>query len=105
MPEIELKMDFNRPNPNIQVSAPWGEFDCNGMLSFIQQCVVQLKSFGFSDTRTKLDIEGYEQVLATGREELAVLFLKTKDEGRRNHVYYENNIAVIDFLKQEGKWA
>ena len=86
-----------------KISAPWGEFECHTMLSFIQQCIAQLESFASPDT--KLDIEGYQQVLATGREDIANLFLKTKDESRRNHTYFENNLALVDFLKKEGKWC
>jgi len=87
-----------------KISAPWGEFECHTMLSFIQQCIVQLKSFNSTDHR-QLDIEGYEQVLATGNEDLAKLFLKTKDDARRSHTYFKNNLAVVDFLKKEGKWC
>jgi hypothetical protein len=109
MPTITFDVDLNKDAFTADVSAPWGDFKYEGSLSFIRQCIAQLEWFlsqsqSPNPEHTKFDIEGYKQILATEREDLADLFLKTKDDARRKHEYFENNIAIIDFLKKEGKW-
>lgn len=109
MPTININTDLNKDSfATFDISAPWGEFKCETMLSFIQQLIAQLESYLPNSSNpqfTKDDIEGYKQVLATGREDLADLFLQTKGVARENGVPFKNNLDVIAYLTKKGRWV
>jgi hypothetical protein len=107
MPTVNIDADLSKENLTVNISAPWGEFKCETILSFVQQLIAQLESFlpTSSDPKfTEYEIEGYKQVVATGREDLADLFLQTKGVARENGTPFKSNFDVIAFLTEKGRW-
>ena len=108
MPTVNINTDLNKDSFNVDISAPWGEFKCETVLSFIQQLISQLESFLPTSPNpqfTKDEIEGYRWVLATGREDLADLFIQTKGAARENGTPFKSNLDVIAFLTRKGRWV
>jgi len=92
------------------VEAPWGKFEFDGPLGFLQQTKAQLqfylKTGHRSDTtHLKRDIEGYDMILKSKSQNNAHQFLKIKTEGLMGErSRFKDNIAVVEYLKKEGLW-
>ena len=94
--------------------SPYGDSGAvyDGMLGMMQHYILQLKSFR-SPKKTKeesehleADIAGYEEVLKSGSEKNAEMFMQTK---HRSHVdgiriVFKNNLEVVQYLKSIGRW-
>jgi hypothetical protein len=97
--------------PVTSLEAPWGTYEnLDTYLAFMSQLCDQLRYLlernqSPNPEYTKIDLLAYEEVLATGNEYLAELFLKIKDDARRQGKRYKDNRAVIDAIKQSGEWA
>lgn len=87
--------------------SPYGDSGVvyEGVLGMVQHWILQLKSFR-NENRTQAeqehleaDIRGYEQILESGKEDNAKVFLEIKQKGG-----FPNNEEVVAFLKKNGLW-
>jgi len=94
----------------MSVDAPWGQFEIETALDFYAMAKAQLQYYlDLGDTPdpelTKKDIEGYDAVVASGSEDNAVLFLRTKGDALRSDKRFSSNLAVVAHLKEKGLWV
>lgn len=82
-----------------------------GMLGVLNHLLLQLKSYRkIKKTQAErdyleTDIAAYEEIINSGSETNAQVFIKTKQEDRLGKVRkFKNNRDVINFLKETGKW-
>lgn len=96
----------------MDVIAPWTngeEKTYEGMLGFIQQTKEQLlfyKKQGNNSEHINKDIEGYDAILNSGKEENVDSFmeLKTAIKIGKSDLKLKNNMEIVEHLKKIGKW-
>lgn len=92
--------------------SPYGDTGATytGMLGMFNHFLLQLKSFRTLDkteeerSYLEADIRGYEEVLASGSEENAHIFMKTKHQLSDAGTPAENNEVVVAKMKEMGTW-
>ena len=92
--------------------SPYGDTgsEYEGMLGMMNHFLLQLKSFRTQQKTTEereyleADIRGYEQILASGSQNIARAFVKLKQDAARSGARFENNEAVIRHMKENGLW-
>jgi hypothetical protein len=93
----------------MKVTAPWCDdqsIEVGTYQEIIMCCISQLNYLitkGMAQDRTQDDLEGYQEVLATGSEDIAKKFFEIKDGERQKHNYLSNK-EVIQRIKNEGLW-
>lgn len=102
-------MDEMQNEIHTTINAPWtnGDEVFTGMLGFIKQAKDQLLYFQKKGDTPALqkDIAGYDEILKSGREANARVFMEFKDEARRNlSKTYANNLLIVQAMKDQGKW-
>lgn len=93
-----------RPCPKQTIDAPWGHFEIETWVQFLEQTAAQLRFYlnaGDSPNPqfTKDCIAGYEQVIAMG-EEACGLFVQVKSEWREAGRSYKDNLEVAAEVKR-----
>lgn len=88
------------------VDAPWGKFECDTYLDFFRQCRAQLQYFldqkqSPNEEFTRAELAGYDELLATGSEDMAEAFAMIKHDCRERGVAPPTNLEVIHRVKRE----
>lgn len=95
------------------IRSPYGDQGTTyvGELDFLRHTLLQLKYYLKTQKRTpqqlahlKADIKGYEELIETGSEENASVFLRMKHEAMKGGLRFPNNLAIIQHMKNEGIW-
>jgi len=93
--------------------SPYGDTGAvyEGALGIMQHFHLQLISFRpqekTEEERAYLeaDIAGYEEIIKSGKEENAQLFMQHKRDPETHLPRFKNNLAVIAYLKEQGLWV
>lgn len=92
----------------VEVESPWtnGKEEFEGMLGFINQTKMQLEYYQKQkDTEyIRMDILGYTLILESKSEHNAKEFMRVKHEALRSGKRFENNMAIVRHLKDNGLW-
>lgn len=92
--------------------SPYGDSGAvyDGMLGMCQHWILQLKSFR-TQNKTKeerdyleADIRGYEAILESGSQDVAIRFMEIKHT-RRRELGLKDNEMIVDYMKANGLWT
>lgn len=94
--------------------SPYGDSGAKyeGLLGMMNHFILQLKSFRHPNKSSEdaayleADIRGYQEVLDSGSQDNAREFLRIKQKGNplAGNQRFENNEAVVAFMKEQGIW-
>ena len=97
----------------LEIEAPWGKLELDEygptFLPLLDHVIAELEMFlkqGVSPNPifTLRDLAGYKAVRETNSEAIAETFFRTKwaaqDAGKR----FANNLAVVQYMKENGLW-